>query len=1114
LIVADRHEQIDGSIDRLNFLGKICILSIELPDRELSATKLDRLLTQRKFYRPEANSMNKPLFTTLLLTTIYIPANISAVGSTSQPTTRIAQADLTDGTLTPQGVQQTAKNITVRVTTTNNGGSGVIIAQKGNNYLILTNAHVVRRATKIEIQAPDGQKYQATSIDGGFDSKYDLALLQFTSKTKYTLANLSSISGSPLTPERTIYSAGFPFDSKDIRITSGQVSQLSDIPFDDGTQIGYVTDKGKQGIRQGMSGGAIFDAQGNFLGINTVGIAPILPDYTYNDGSKPTAKLKAEYTRANWGIPVYNFLVRVKPDILYAYNLPRVEHQVTPTGFIAERNQQARKMTVRIENSGGNGSGVIVAREGNSYYVLTAKHVMQDEKNNTHRKFTNDRIITYDQDRHSVTSTVVARGTDLAVVKFTSTNNYPTGKLNEYSPNDNDIVFVGGFPDRGKINSPLWQWQLNPGFVYSREQGKLSTQNRLTFADRYDLLYSSISYGGMSGGPVLDRMGNIIGIHGKGESEDLNSVGISIQTFRGLSTELGVAPKLLTVINTPPAELTAPQNSNIQQAMENIPQPQGNDERGERSLAYGRQLYRVRKYPESVAAFQTAAAKGQVVSGNYGLALALAGIGDLRSAAEAISQAIAAIGKEPANVIKESYYLWKEQSVIFRFSGNYPQALAAIDKAIALEPSDLTLRNERAAILFRSGNKPGAIEEYNLIISKQPEANAYYNRGNTKFELGQKQAAIEDYDRAIAINPQDAKAYYNRGVTKSDLGQKQAAIEDYDRAIAINPQYAAAYYNRGVVKSELGQKQAAIEDYDRAIAINPQDAAAYVNRGNAKSDLGQKQAAIEDYDRAIVINPQYAKAYYARGVVKSELGQKQAAIKDYDRAIAINPQYADAYNNRGNAKSELGQKQAAIEDYDRAIVINPQDTKAYLNRGNAKSDLGQKQAAIEDYNRAISFNSKFAVAYYNRGLAKSDLGNNQEAISDYDRAIALNPKLAEAYVNRGIAKSALGNKPEAIIDYDRAIALNPKDAEAYTNRGLSKSDLGNKPEAIIDYDRAIALNPKLAEAYGNRGITKYALGNKQGAITDISKAAELFRQQGRMDLYQKVMGVLKKIEKR
>ena len=210
----------------------------------------------------------------LLSTLLFVPPALS-LERVDTSDGRIAQITDSD-TLSPQAVRQTAQQITVRITANNNGGSGVLIAKKGNSYLILTNAHVTRRGSKFEIQTPDGQKHTAKPVDGGFDAKYDLALLEFTSKAKYNLADLSTT--SPLDAERTIYSAGFPFDSREIRITSGQVSQLSDIPFDNGTQIGYTTTKGEKALRQGMSGGAILDANGVLLGINTIGSAPILPE--------------------------------------------------------------------------------------------------------------------------------------------------------------------------------------------------------------------------------------------------------------------------------------------------------------------------------------------------------------------------------------------------------------------------------------------------------------------------------------------------------------------------------------------------------------------------------------------------------------------------------------------------------------------------------------------------------------------------------------------------------------------------------------------------------------------------------------------------------------------
>ena len=412
--------------------------------------------------------------TALLLSTLVVAYAVPAF-SVPQPKAapinssqkRSAPQNEIDESDNAQAVQQIAKRITVRITSenNNNGGSGVLISKKGNNYLVLTNAHVTKRSTKFQIQAFNSKskqytQYAARPIDGGFDSKYDLALLEFTSENTYKPADLAEM-GTPLEENATgIYSSGFAFDEQNIRVTKGRVAQLPDIPFDDGTQIGYSIDK--KGIRQGMSGGAILDGQGRLLGINTVSDRPIVPSYTYEDGSKPLPKWAEKYSRVNWGVPVYNFLKKVKPDILYGYdNLPQVEHQATPTKYLAGMNNKARRMTVRIEAGGGNGSGVVIAQKGDSYYVLTAKHVVQPEptqENPQPKTFADNKITitTFDQDSHKATGTVVAKGADLAVVKFSSTNKYRLARLGNYNQGVSAWAFVGGFPGRETISSPLW----------------------------------------------------------------------------------------------------------------------------------------------------------------------------------------------------------------------------------------------------------------------------------------------------------------------------------------------------------------------------------------------------------------------------------------------------------------------------------------------------------------------------------------------------------------------------------------------------------------------------------------------------------------------------------
>jgi S1-C subfamily serine protease len=466
--------------------------------------------------------MNIQFRSVLILTAFILPSSSIYALTPPAPVKQLPeQLALVQGVtaapdLTPSGAgelansRSIAQKITVRVKSANNGGSGVLVARKGNTYLVLTNQHVTRGANQFQIKTADGIQHPAKFVPK-FKSSYDLALLQFNSDRSYQIAALSDPSPLKVQDRRQIYSAGFPFDSAQIRTSPGILSQLSDVPMQDGTQIGYVINENEKGVRQGMSGGPILDSRGLVVGINTISIAPLAPSYTYFDGMKPTAKLATRYREANWGIPIYNFLTQLDANILYGYdNFPKVQRQVTPTGYMAKLNRETRQQTVRIEDSvGTNGSGVIVAQQGNTYYVLTAKHVVFDV-DGTKKLYPNIKTITHDQESYQIqpSDITLAEGVDLAIVKFTSTTKYPVARIGNYIPRGKStFVFVAGYPGRDKIDSPVWQWQLNPGLIMDKEQGKFQTQDKRSFSEGYDLIYSSISYSGMSGGPLFDSDG-------------------------------------------------------------------------------------------------------------------------------------------------------------------------------------------------------------------------------------------------------------------------------------------------------------------------------------------------------------------------------------------------------------------------------------------------------------------------------------------------------------------------------------------------------------------------------------------------------------------------------
>ena len=98
-------------------------------------------------------------------------------------------------------------------------------------------------------------------------------------------------------------------------------------------------------------------------------------------------------------------------------------------------------------------------------------------------------------------------------------------------------------------------------------------------------------------------------------------------------------------------------------------------------------------------------------------------------------------------------------------------------------------------------------------------ATAYVLRGMAKYSVGIDQDAISDYDKAIELEPDNATAYRGRGHVKSSLSQHAAAISDYDKAIELEPDDASTYILRGIQKVKLNRTWGAENDFIKALGI-------------------------------------------------------------------------------------------------------------------------------------------------------------------------------------------------------------------------------------------------------------------------------------------------------
>jgi serine protease Do len=192
------------------------------------------------------------------------------------------------------------------------------------------------------------------------------------------------------------------------------------------------------------------------------------------------------------------------------------KNATTPSAPLATNVYKvATQTTVLIDGQGGgSGSGVIISRNGNTYSVLTAKHVVESLGRSTVIVF-NDKEYALDNSQPQKLADL-----DLAVVQFKSSETFEVAPLgNSKQINQGENIYVSGWP-------AIDQAITKPSHLVT--EGRIAGI-RPGNGDGYELLYSNSTGPGMSGGPIFDSNGRVIGIHGRaaGNSER-GKIGINL----------------------------------------------------------------------------------------------------------------------------------------------------------------------------------------------------------------------------------------------------------------------------------------------------------------------------------------------------------------------------------------------------------------------------------------------------------------------------------------------------------------------------------------------------------------------------------------------------------
>lgn len=336
----------------------------------------------------------------------------------------------------------------------------------------------------------------------------------------------------------------------------------------------------------------------------------------------------------------------------------------------------------------------------------------------------------------------------------------------------------------------------------------------------------------------------------------------------------------------------------------------------------------------------------------------------------------------------------------------------------------------------------------------KPDASLFIKQGNNLRDKGDYELSINEYNKAIEVDSQNADAFLNRGIAYHYFGDTELAFKDYRTAIKLKP--------------ELGS-----EDRMKCLLYSKQD---YFSYSDNKPDKG-----IEFCNKVIASQPDFSLAIYMRGVANGDKYKSIEEIADYNKAIELSPKFPLPYLARGlnQLRNQVNISQLFL-DFNKIIEMYPKLGRAYLYRGYLYGKRKEFEKAVVEFNKFFELTPRALVnctvlCYPIIRSEFFDRNDSEKIVSFLDKAIQSNPANIYNYLGRDTALSFWAakenfkenSKPVKLRDKNKDEAINvakPQTAQEFYARAVIRNWGG-----IADVDKVLSLDKEFASAHLSRG---------------------------------------------
>jgi tetratricopeptide (TPR) repeat protein len=318
--------------------------------------------------------------------------------------------------------------------------------------------------------------------------------------------------------------------------------------------------------------------------------------------------------------------------------------------------------------------------------------------------------------------------------------------------------------------------------------------------------------------------------------------------------------------------------------------------------------------------------------------------------------------------------------------------------------------------------------------------------------------AIEDYERRLRHNLNDAEAKANLAVAYYAVGRFEDALTCVTEAIKTIEANAS-----------------------RATFLESELAKAYANRADIYIRQQKFHEATQDCSKALNLDKLGAETYNYRGLAYLNLGETENALADFNHALQLDDRFPQAYLNRGYALNREGKFQEAVSDFERAHLLgNRSNYELWFGWGTALLGTQQYDDAIHKLSMAIVYGAEgskiVAPAYSKRGFAYSSLDNYSKAQCDFESALKKDDNLLEALDGLGLLKAKQGQLSEAIKHYKAVLSQDEGRYVTRYNLALAyyKDKQYRETKAHLEKILETAPSTSFEAAAAREGLSKFA----------------------------------------